>query len=256
VILDYRGEVVNVLGNETTASDLRLRRAQIEGLDNGVGLQVACGLIERKLENSLATLGTLRKSEERSFAFKVIGDGLKQLRQAPPATPDELRWLEGLSAVAYFAAWRSIAVTWKRTAKHPIPSEWQQIGTRSDLLSTRNRHARHPVNAMLNYGYAVLESQVRIACARLGLDPTIGYLHSNRSGRQALIYDLMEPSRPEVDRAILEIVRTTVFEPGDFTMDNRGACRLHPELARRIASAQHGSEPFRIISKAMRLLRD
>jgi hypothetical protein len=29
------------------------------------------------------------------------------------------------------------------------------------MVSGRNRHATHPVNAMLNYAYAVLESQVR-----------------------------------------------------------------------------------------------
>jgi CRISPR/Cas system-associated endonuclease Cas1 len=31
------------------------------------------------------------------------------------------------------------------------------------MVSGRNRHATRPVNAMLNYAYAVLESQVRIA---------------------------------------------------------------------------------------------
>jgi CRISPR-associated protein Cas1 len=46
-----------------------------------------------------------------------------------------------------------------------------------------NRHASHPVNAMLNYAYEVLKSQVRIAAVSQGLDPTIGYLHASRSGR-------------------------------------------------------------------------
>ena len=48
------------------------------------------------------------------------------------------------------------------------------------MTSGRNRHATHPVNAMLNYAYAVLESQLRIATVSEGLDPTIGYLHSCR----------------------------------------------------------------------------
>jgi CRISP-associated protein Cas1 len=51
------------------------------------------------------------------------------------------------------------------------------------MVSGRNRYATHPVNAMLNYAYAVLESQMRIAAASQGLDPAIGYLHTNRSGR-------------------------------------------------------------------------
>jgi CRISP-associated protein Cas1 len=64
------------------------------------------------------------------------------------------------------------------------------------MVSGRNRHATHPLNAMLNYAYAVLESQVRIATVAQGLDPTIGYLHTSRHSRVALVYDLMEPLRP------------------------------------------------------------
>jgi CRISP-associated protein Cas1 len=41
------------------------------------------------------------------------------------------------------------------------------------------------VNAILNYAYAVLESQERIATVSYGLDPTTGYLHAGRSGRMA-----------------------------------------------------------------------
>jgi CRISPR-associated protein Cas1 len=50
------------------------------------------------------------------------------------------------------------------------------------MVSGRNRHATHPVNAMLNYAYAVLESQVRIATVSQGLDPHVGYLHACRLG--------------------------------------------------------------------------
>ena len=59
------------------------------------------------------------------------------------------------------------------------------------------------MNAILNYAYAVLESQVRIATVSQGLDPTIGYLHACRPGRTALVYDLMEPLRPLADRMLL-----------------------------------------------------
>jgi CRISPR-associated protein Cas1 len=74
------------------------------------------------------------------------------------------------------------------------------------MVRDRNRHATHPVNAMLIYAYTVLESQVRIAAVAQGLDPTIGYLHTSRRGRVALAYDLMEPLRPRVDRLVLEFL--------------------------------------------------
>ncbi len=107
---------------------------------------------------------------------------------------------------------------------------------RQDVLRRSNRHARHPVNALLNYGYAVLESQVRIAIAAAGLDPTIGHLHVCQPGRDSFVYDLMEPHRPGVDRVVLDFVRGNVFTPRDFVIDTQGACRLHPELARRVAA--------------------
>jgi CRISPR-associated protein Cas1 len=101
---------------------------------------------------------------------------------------------------------------------------------RQDLLRRTNRNARHPVNAMLNYAYAVLESQVRTTIAEAGLDPTIGYLHACQPGRQALVYDLMEPYRPHVDREVLTFVRLHAFTPRDFLIDSKGVCRLHPSM--------------------------
>lgn len=102
------------------------------------------------------------------------------------------------------------------------------------MVSGRNRHATHPVNAMLNYAYAVLESQVRIATVFKGLDPTIGYLHACRPRRVALVYDLMEPLRPQVHRLVLNFVLSHTFTPSDFVSSHHGVCRLHPQLTKEV----------------------
>jgi CRISPR-associated protein Cas1 len=110
---------------------------------------------------------------------------------------------------------------------------WIQLRRgRSDLA----KQATHPINAMLNYAYRMLESQVRISAVAAGLDPTIGFLHANREGRVALVYDLMEPLRPKVDRAVLSFVTSTTFTPKDFLLTQNGKCRLHPEFASRVIS--------------------
>jgi CRISPR-associated protein Cas1 len=57
------------------------------------------------------------------------------------------------------------------------------------------------VNAVLTYAYALLDNQVRIVTVAQGLDPMIGYLHTSRPGCVALVHDLMEPLRPQVDRS-------------------------------------------------------
>jgi hypothetical protein len=61
-------------------------------------------------------------------------------------------------------------------------------------------------------------------------------LYVCQPGRQALVYDLMEPHRPRVDREVLTFIRSQAFTPRDFVIDATGMCRLHPELARVIAA--------------------
>lgn len=68
----------------------------------------------------------------------------------------------------------------------------------------------------------------------VGLDPTIGILHGNARGQSGLVYDLMEPLRPIVDRKVLEFVQLRTFHRADFTIRADGLCRLNPELAKNI----------------------
>lgn len=50
------------------------------------------------------------------------------------------------------------------------------------------------------------------------------------------MFDLMEPERPKVDRAVLDFVKTSVFDPADFVIRSDGVCRLNPEMARTVVA--------------------
>ncbi len=63
------------------------------------------------------------------------------------------------------------------------------------------------VNSLLNYGYTVLRAATARAIVAAGLHPTIGLHHANRANAFALADDLMEPFRPLVDAAALNIAR-------------------------------------------------
>jgi CRISPR/Cas system-associated endonuclease Cas1 len=86
----------------------------------------------------------------------------------------------------------------------------------------------------LNYAYTVLESEFRIKVIADGYDPTIGIMHEGRDGSSKFVFDLMEPERPKVDRAVLDFIKATVFDPADFTIRSDGVCRLNPEMARMV----------------------
>ena len=62
----------------------------------------------------------------------------------------------------------------------------------------------------------------------------LGIMHYERDGSPAFVFDLMEPERPKVDRAVLSFLKSEALHPADFTIREDGVVRLNPELASRI----------------------
>jgi CRISPR-associated protein Cas1 len=52
---------------------------------------------------------------------------------------------------------------------------------------------------LVNYAYAILETEATIALQAHGFDPGMGILHTDKRYRSSLAHDLMEPLRPVVD---------------------------------------------------------
>jgi len=236
VQVDWQGRVVSVCGPYAVPYDPALREAQLAAYTNGVGLQIATQLIRDKIAGCIETLLGFPRSPSRDNGLQKTQRIANEL-QVQPRSFEALRLLEARAALAYFLCWQEVPISWKGIGRKPIPQEWHRCGMRQGILRDgTNRHATHPMNAILNYAYAVLESQMRAAVVGAGLDPTVGYLHARQPNRLAGVYDMMEPLRPVVDRRALEFVRNRVFQPSDFVVTQTGVCRLHPQLARCIAA--------------------
>lgn len=63
------------------------------------------------------------------------------------------------------------------------------------------------LNALLNYGYAIIRAAIARAIVGAGLLPALGIFHSNRSNQFCLADDLIEPLRPLVDDRARELFR-------------------------------------------------
>lgn len=229
ILMNYRGQVQSVIGGRGVVSDLRLRQVQIEAQSNGIGLEIATQLIQNKIKACKSTLKIFHSLKAKR-AIQKLDQHLKELKYAV-TDRRSLLIIEARAAADYFDVWYTIPINWKNANSHPIPDDWRFVGRRLSFYGRSNKNATDPVNAILNYAYAILESQVLISTIAAGLDPTIGYLHACRPERTALVYDLMEPLRPCVDQEVLSFIKSHIFTPKDFTLNGQGICRLHPGLA-------------------------
>ena len=152
-------------------------------------------------------------------------------------TVQSVRQIESLAAQAYWSAWHDLPVNFPTTDLSRVPEHWRTFGTRKSPLTGSPRLAVDPANAMLNYAYALLESEARLAAAALGLDPGIGFLHVDTDARDSLACDLMEPGRPHVDAFLLDWIKSQPLRRKWFFEQRNGACRLMAPFAVRLSES-------------------
>src|SRR6516165_10251333 len=201
VMLERDGSVLATTG-PVRPSDARLRRAQSLAGRSGIALDIARELIRQKLtKQEEVARNTLNDSE----AAQKIASARAALTNA--SAVENIRYLEAQGGLAYWSAWRSVPVVFPRTEMRRIPKHWQNFGARISPLTRSPRLAVNPPNAILNYLYAILEAEARLAIAALGLDPGLGFLHNDARSRDSLAFDLIEPIRPQVDAYLFNWLR-------------------------------------------------
>lgn len=210
--------------------DARLRRAQALATSNGTGLGIARELVREKLHGQLALLARLPGSSQ---ATDIVRQAIEKLDQAENL--DRLRLIESAAAAAYWGAWRSVPGRFARRDEARLPYHWRTFGSRSSPLTGSSRSAANPANAILNYLYAMLEAEARIAALAMGLDPGLGIYHADQRNRDSLACDLMEPVRPHIDEFVLDLLASHTFAAADFHERREGMCRILPPLTRLLA---------------------
>jgi CRISPR-associated endonuclease Cas1 len=229
VMLDRIGKVVFVTG-PTAPSDARLRLAQARALSDETALVISKELISAKLhgQENLA-----RDKLKNLVAADAIGGFQARLDDADNL--DSVRTLEAQAAVAYWNAWRDVPILWPKSDLRRVPNHWGSFGTRASPLTGGPRLAVNPASALLNFVFAICESEARLALAVLGLDPGIGFLHLPRANRDSLAFDIMEPVRPEVERWLYQWLSTEPPRRADFFETATGNCRLMTRLCARLS---------------------
>ena len=145
---------------------------------------------------------------------------------------------EAASSIAgriYWQCFANVPIRFDRRWRAEVPEHWHRAGPRTSPGDRkRAKRAQTPAHAILNYLYAILQTEATIAAQRMGFDPTIGLMHADKRYRPSLASDLMEPVRPVADRIVLELLRDREFSRGEVVETRQGVCRLGAGLAREL----------------------
>ncbi len=182
VQLDTHGALLVVAGAKDH-DDPRLRRAQALAPDNPTGLVITRALLAAKVTGQAAVCNENLHLPAARDHLTALAD---QLAQAP--TVSACRDTEATAANAYFGAWAGrVAVRFASRDTGRVPKHWHAFtARRSPLLTGKSpRKAADPVNALLNYGYALGEIECTLALRAVGLDPGLGIVqHRPQAPRQ------------------------------------------------------------------------
>lgn len=192
-----------------------LRRKQYRMADNREeALSVSRLLIAGKIANCRNVVQRVLRDHGNESNNKALSEASSQLeirqKQALKATdPDMLRGIEGYAANTYFAVFN-----------HFIVSQ----GGDFNMNGRTRRPPKDNVNALLSFVYTLLAHEVQSALETVGLDPYVGFLHTDRPGRPGLALDLMEEFRPYLaDRLVLNLInRNQVKAKGFVNRDQSG----------------------------------
>lgn len=217
----------SVLGEENR--NVLLRREQFRVADDEQkSLRYAKSFIVGKLYNAKWVL----ERTKRDHALRVNIDRLAEqsgklsaalLKARKSLTVDELRGVEGLAAKDYFYAFDDLV-----------------LKNKDDFFFT-SRSRRPPLdrlNALLSFCYSILTNDCIAALQGVGLDPYVGFMHTDRPGRASLALDLVEEFRPVLaDRFVLTLVNTGAVKPGDFEIRENGGVLLSDFGRKKVLTA-------------------
>lgn len=168
--------------------------------DETLSTMLAKDIIKSKIKNQRAAIIYAARNIKNGFKSQSINMMDNLLTELSLKNDKQsILGIEGKAADIYFTCLQGL---------HLFPKTFEYRTKRNSIELT---------NISLNYGYAILRNRLYDIAVKSGFDPFCGILHVNRSGRPALILDIMEQYRSYiVDRAIIKL-KDRIEKAADFS---------------------------------------
>ena len=215
--LSFNGKPYAKLNSPSLTATVISRREQLAAYHDERGLEIAKQFATGKLRNQINLIryfGKYRKKQapkkyaeliERLTKIEGLIDEIN-LVQSPTSQPPACGGTKGGEEPPIDSARGTLLNLEGRAGA--LYWECVQRLLPAGRFTTRNHQgADDDVNALLNYGYGILYSQVWSALTLAGLEPFAGFLHVDRPGKPSLVLDFIEEFRqPVVDRVVFAMI--------------------------------------------------
>ncbi|OEH85138.1 hypothetical protein BHU72_05875 [Desulfuribacillus stibiiarsenatis] len=196
----------------TLNKNVILRKAQYAAnLNCKHTLQFAKAFVTGKINNSRTTLLRYNRTIKDNDIHNVANElnaCLKKLKTCDSVA--SIMGVEGIAAKYYYSVFNKLLK--------------EDLGFA--FVNRNRRPPKDPVNCLLSFAYTLLTKDVIEAIIRVGLDPYLGFFHSDKYGRPALALDIMEEFRPIIaDSVVITAINTKMLKPDDF-VETIGGCEL------------------------------
>ena len=220
VFMSRNGHFIARVEGEVRGNVLLRRQQYRYADDKQKSLDIAKNIISAKLFNSRWVLERMIRDHGARIDTELFGrkseflkNSINQAREA--CDIDTLRGIEGEAASVYFSVFNDMILQQKEDF----------------YFNTRNK--RPPldnVNALLSFSYSLATSMCTSALESVGLDPYVGFMHTDRPGRRSLALDMVEEFRSVLcDRFVLTAINKRIVNNGDFIKREDGAVILTEE---------------------------
>lgn len=189
---------------------------------------IARNFIAGKIYNSRSVLERLKRDHPLNVdvdEISKVSDDIKYLITEVRKSDnlDSLRGIEGIAAQKYFSVFNMMILKNK------------------EFFYMECRQKRPPVgrvNALLSFVYTILAHDCANALEGAGLDPYVGFMHRDRSGRISLALDLMEELRSILaDRFIVTLINNRIIKPEDFVEKENGVMLLNENGRKKLLNS-------------------
>lgn len=223
--LSPQGKFLARVTGKTKGNVLLREQQYFSSKDENISLAVAKNCIIGKVYNARWVLERAIRDHRMQIdearvkkASDTLKENLKLIQNAE--TKEQLRGYEGESASIYFGVFDELILQQKKDFK----------------FNGRNkRPPQDNVNAMLSFVYTLLTNQIASALECVGLDPYVGYLHTDRPGRVSLALDMIEEFRAVyADRFVLSLINKKIVNSKNFSRKENGAVLMDDDLRKKI----------------------